>query len=133
MSFSIVTILGLQAAGLNYFGKAMDTNVQAQITQGLMGTVRQTDFSLLSQLNGTKRYYDNQGLEVTDSAEIAARRYIYEADLAVETGKGLPSSLTPDDPATAPASLATIKATITSQKSPQVKFEFSTLVTDNGL
>jgi uncharacterized protein (TIGR02598 family) len=127
VSVALLSTMGLMAVGLTTFHGATDRTIQAQITQRVVGAVRQTDFSRLSQLNDSTFYYDDQGLEVTDASAITAKRYVYSAKISVTNSTIIPSTLS-----AASQYLATISVNIASISSPQSPLLFTTVVSDNG-
>lgn len=123
----LLSTLGLMSVGLSAFHSATDRTIHAQITQQLVGTIRQTDFSRLDQFNHAVFYFDDQGLRVTDSAAIAAVRYAYIAQLRVGSITMIASPLPMGS-----QSLATAKVEIQSISSPLTPFVITTVISDNG-
>lgn len=125
VTFAMVSTMGLFSAGLGLFRHAIDTSIQSQITQCVMGSVRQTDFSRLAAM---KLYFDDQGKEVTDNTAISNKKYLYMADLSVQNPTQLPSSISN----TTSTNLATVKVTITTVSNPASPFQYSTVIASNG-
>jgi uncharacterized protein (TIGR02598 family) len=61
VAFAFVALLGLVPVGLSSFRQSLDTSVRSQIVQRLATEAQQTDFDLLSKLEGTARYFDDEG------------------------------------------------------------------------
>jgi uncharacterized protein (TIGR02598 family) len=123
----LLSTLGIMAVGLSSFQTATNRNIQAQITQRIFGDLKQTDFSRLSQMNGAAYYFDDQGLAVTDTSNISAKRYAYSTRLTITNASpvtGLPGSSS--------TSLATARVEITSTSTPGTPFVFTTVISDNG-
>lgn len=125
VTFALVSIMGLFSVGLGLFRQAIDTSIQGQITQKVLGSVHQTDFS---RLNTAKSYFDDQGKEVTSASDISNKKYLYEAAITVQNPTQLPSSL----PNTSSTNLATVRVIITTLSNPAYPFQYSTVVASNG-
>jgi len=68
VSFAMLGIFGMIPVGLNNFQSALQLTVESSIVQGVTGELQRTDFSTLSAMPATNRYYDEQGKPVTDPA-----------------------------------------------------------------
>ena len=81
VGFAFVSILGMLPIGLTTFHKAMDASVTAQIAQRVIGSVQQTDFSLVADAPTSARYFDEEGEEVdlttSPKADWMYKAYIY--------------------------------------------------------
>jgi uncharacterized protein (TIGR02598 family) len=82
VGFAFVSILGMLPIGLNTFHKAMDASVTAQIAQRVIGSVQQTDFSLVANAIPSARYFDGEGEEV-DLTKSPDADWIYKAFVSV--------------------------------------------------
>ena len=66
-SFSLLSILGLMAVGMNTMRDAIHTSIQATITQEMIASLRQTDFSTVTSADW-QRFYDDRGILTEDQA-----------------------------------------------------------------
>lgn len=98
VSFAFVGLFGLLPAGLTVFRQAIDNSVGSQIVQRLVNEAQQTDFPVLTAAAPTKRYFDDQGNEVT-----SANESLYTAEVSVLAKTEMPAAAT-----RATESLATI-------------------------
>jgi len=88
ISFALISLLGLLPGGLQTFRKAMDLTLQTEMTQALIGKVKQTSFTGLSQLAAQTYYFDDYGSLVT-AADASAT---YVATVTVTNSVTLPAS-----------------------------------------
>jgi uncharacterized protein (TIGR02598 family) len=82
-AMAIVLLLGLVPAGVSAIRDASVTLSESRIIQQIAGEIQGADwgdgagapstFSLLSQYNGTKRYYDDQGTPLENGGENSIR------------------------------------------------------------
>lgn len=89
VSFAFVGLFGLLPAGLNVFRQAIDNSVGSQIVQRLVNEAQQTDFPALITAAPTKRYFDDQGNEVT-----SANESLYTAEVSVLAKTEMPAATT---------------------------------------
>ena len=78
ISFSLLTILGLMPVGLNTMRQAMDSTQRAQILRRISGEVMVKPWSQIrgtNALDGTKRFFDDEGQEQNISQTNADTRY----------------------------------------------------------
>jgi len=88
ISFALISLLGLLPSGLHTFRKAMDCTLQTEMTQVLVGKVKQTSYTGLSQLSAQSYYFDDYGNLVTSTDTTAT----YVATVSVNSSVTLPSS-----------------------------------------
>ena len=89
VSFAFVGLFGLLPAGLNVFRQAIDNSVGSQIVQRLVNEAQQTYFPTLTTAAPTKRYFDDQGNEVT-----SANESLYTAEVSVLAKTEMPAATT---------------------------------------
>lgn len=117
-SFAILSMLGIMVVGLNTMRGAIDTTVQAQIVQQVVGSLKQANFSTLST-NAWSWKYDDRGVVVkTDDAKV----YSASVQVANATLSG----------GTQNANLVKATVTISNLAEPGRPYIFSTYVANNG-
>lgn len=87
VGFAFTAIVGLLPFGLQNFRAAMDTTLQTQMAQSLIGKAGQSSYADLSQLAGQSFYFDDNGNLVGASGQDKT----YEATIQVEKQTVLPS------------------------------------------
>lgn len=87
VSFAFVALMGLLPCGLQVFRKAMDTTLEGQMVQHLVGQLSQTPYDDLTQLQGQDFWFDEAGGPVTESSA-----GIYSASLSLNAQPALPGS-----------------------------------------
>ena len=98
IAFAFVGLLALMPVGLTNFRHAIDISVGSQIIQRLVDEAQQTDYTTLVSTPVARRYFDDQGNEVTDIGTS-----IYTVEVSVIAPTTLPNTSTP-----ATESLATV-------------------------
>lgn len=93
VSFAFVGIMGLLPCGLQVFRKAMDTTLEGQVVQHVVGTISRTPYGQLSQLQGETFYYDEAGNVVPAQSTEG----IYTASVSLNSQPALPGSESMDD------------------------------------
>lgn len=135
IAFAFIPMVGMLPMGLNLSRQAIDTTVEAQISQRLTAEVQQTDFSRLDELAtasiANPYYFDDQGNKVTDPANA-----IYQATFAISTSTTLPNAVATQKLATVTLCVLNTRSNRTSQeqdltKNPDSK-KITLLVPDNG-
>lgn len=88
IALAFVPVLGLLPVGASVAREAIDTTVEAQITQLMTNQAQQTDFSVLDKLTDMPpQYFDYQGNK-TEAAQA-----IYEAEFHVSARTDLPGGV----------------------------------------
>lgn len=87
VGFAFTAIVGLLPFGLQNFRAAMDTTLQTQMAQSLVGKAGQSSYADLAQLAGQSFYFDDNGSLVGASDPAKT----YEAVIQVEKQTVLPS------------------------------------------
>ena len=82
IAIAIVPMFGLLPAGLNTFRKTMDNTVSAQIAQQVMGEMQQTDFNVLENMSVDSRYFDRNGVEISDASH---SQWVYRTIAVMKT------------------------------------------------
>lgn len=88
VSFAFVALMGLLPCGLQVFRKAMDTTLEGQMVQHLVGKLSQTPYDDLGQLQGQSFWFDEAGGEVSES-NVGG---IYSAKVSLNAQPSLPGS-----------------------------------------
>jgi len=88
VSFAFVGIMGLLPCGLQVFRKAMDTTLEGQMVQHLVGKISQTPYDDLAQLEGRSFWFDEAGGQVAEQNPDA----LYSASVSLNTQPALPGS-----------------------------------------
>lgn len=118
-SFAVLSMLGVMAVGMKTLRGAIDTTVQAQITQGLVASLKQADFSTLTNASSWNRVYDDRGVVATTEAA-----KMYSASVQVSNVTLAGGSVNPN--------LVKVIVGITSVSEPGNPYIFSTFVANNG-
>ena len=100
VSFALMSVIALIPTGLSSFKVAMDNSVGSQIVERIVNELQQTDFNTLCPTKSLpmvrspyqKRYFDDQGNEVTVSGGTSAKPSgsIYEAQILLTNPTSLP-------------------------------------------
>lgn len=88
VSFAFVALMGLLPCGLQVFRKAMDTTLEGQMVQHLIGKLHQTPYDDLTQLQGQSFWFDEAGGQVPESSADG----IYSASVSLNAQPSLPGS-----------------------------------------
>jgi uncharacterized protein (TIGR02598 family) len=88
VSFAFVALMGLLPCGLQVFRKAMDTTMEGQMVQHLVGKLTQTPYADLADLQGQKFWFDEAGGPVTEQSADG----IYSASVSLNAQPELPGS-----------------------------------------
>jgi uncharacterized protein (TIGR02598 family) len=80
-AFAIVGLIGLMPQGLTTLKQSRSDSLRAEILKSVANTAKQTDFSLISSLNGTNFYFDADGVLVTSGSPDA----LYQAVLGTNS------------------------------------------------
>jgi len=83
VGFAVLALLGTLGVGSRTLGSAVSYSMQAQITQNVMGSLKLSDFTMLTNASpdgwdGAKLYFDERGVSTTNSAVA-----IYTANIMV--------------------------------------------------
>lgn len=89
VSFAFVALMGLLPCGLQIFRKAMDTTLEGQIVQHLVGKISQTPYDELGQLQGRSFWFDEAGGPVPEQSAEG----IYSASVSLNAQPTLPGSV----------------------------------------
>ncbi len=117
-SFAILSMLGVMMVGMSTLRGAVDTTVQAQISQQVVGALKQANFSTLS--GGTWQWmFDDRGVVVTSDA---AKLYSASAQVTKATLSG----------GTENSNLMKVIVTISNVAEPGAPYVFTTFVANNG-
>lgn len=117
-SFAILSMLGVMVVGLNTLRDAIDTTVQAQISQQVVGALKQANFSTLS--GGSWQWmFDDRGVVVKNDA---AKLYSASAQVTNATLSG----------GTENVNLVKVVVTISNIAEPGSPYTFTTFVANNG-
>ena len=88
-SFALISLLGLLPGGLQTFRKAMDTTLQKEMTQVLIGKANQLSYGdLSSQLPAETYYFDDNG-SLVPSTDASAT---YKANVTVTSAVNFPAA-----------------------------------------
>ena len=73
VGFAVLALLGTLGVGTRTLGSAVSYSMQAQITQNVMGSLKLSDFTMLTNASpdgwdGAKLYFDERGVSTTNSA-----------------------------------------------------------------
>jgi uncharacterized protein (TIGR02598 family) len=121
-SFAILSILGVMAVGMRTMGGAVDATVQAQITNDVVGNLKQVNFTELTKAGSSLAWrYDDRGLSVgnTGTAE-----EVYSASAEI-----LPATLSGGS---ANPNLVRVSILISKISEPARPYIFSTFIANNG-
>lgn len=88
VSFAFVALMGLLPCGLQVFRKAMDTTLEGQMVQHLVGKLSQTPYSELGDLQGQNFSFDEAGGPVSEENADG----IYSASVTLNARPVLPGS-----------------------------------------
>lgn len=88
VSFAFVAILGMLPCGLQVFRKAMDTSMEGQMVQHIVGRISQTPYAEISQYEGNSFWFDDAGNFVSERSPGC----IYSASIAITPQPVLPGS-----------------------------------------
>ena len=88
VSFAFVAIMGLLPCGLQVFRKAMDTTLEGQIVQTMIGKLRETAYADLSQFQGRVFCFDGDGNSVAEQNADG----IYRANISLNSQPALPGT-----------------------------------------
>ena len=83
VGFAVLALVGTLGVGSRTLGSAVSYSMQAQITQNVIGSLKLSDFTMLTNnspngWNGAKLYFDERGVSTTNSAMA-----IYTANITV--------------------------------------------------
>jgi uncharacterized protein (TIGR02598 family) len=120
VAVGLVSSLGLLGTGLTCFHQSINTTIQAQVIQQVVGDIRQTDFSQLPA-TGQTLYFDAEGVELPTATTPGI---VYTVVVTTSKTTNLPAG-------SSTTNLATIKLTITNVSNPLNPFYFSTLISKN--
>jgi len=118
-SFAILSMLGVMVVGLKTLRGAIDTTVQAQITQELVATLKQADFSTITNASSWNRIYDDRGVVATTDATKLYSTAVQISNVTLAGGTVNPN-------------LVKVIVGITSVADPANPYTFSTFVSNNG-
>jgi len=134
IAMAFVPVLGLLPVGLDVSRKAIDATIASQIVQKLTNEAQQTDFSTLSTLSGITSYFDDQGIQLPDTTNVADA--IYAAGFSVSTATSLPANVTTQRLATVTISILNTKASRSDKKTDpnesRDSHKYVLLIPDNG-
>ena len=73
VGFAVLALVGTLGVGSRTLGSAVSYSMQAQITQNVMGSLKLSDFSVLTNTspngwNGANLYFDERGVSTTNSS-----------------------------------------------------------------
>jgi len=88
VSFAFVALMGLLPCGLQVFRKAMDTTLEGQMVQHLVGKMSQTPYADLAGLQGQSFLFDEAGGPVAEGSADG----IYSANVSLNAQPALPGS-----------------------------------------
>ena len=125
VAFVVISMVGAMSVGNRTLGLAADNSVQAQITQNLMGSLQQADFSVLTNAspngwNGRVISFDERGVSTTNPANV-----IHVATVTIVTPAAVPGS-------TVNANLARASLAIVKNGNTNETFRTATYVANNG-
>jgi len=92
VGFALLAVMGAISTGSNIQRQAINATIQAQIMQNVMGALRQSDWTKISDTtskgwNGTNLYFDERGVSINDEALA-----IYKATPTVTASVALPGA-----------------------------------------
>ena len=121
---ALLAVMGAISTGSNIQRQAINATIQAQIMQNVMGALRQSDWSKISDTtasgwSGTKLYFDSRGV-VTDQAAA-----VYTATPAVSASVSLPG-------ASANTNMARVSVQILKNGSTNDSVTVSAIIANNG-
>lgn len=131
VAFAFIPMLGLLPAGLNASREAIDTTLEAQIVQQMKGVALQSDYSNLSSLAASGKYYfDYQGNPSTEA------KAVYRAGFEINSNTTLPNSGQTAKLATVTICVLNIRSTGKDAEADPVQnsqsSKYVVLVADNG-
>lgn len=88
VSFAFVAIMGMLPCGLQVFRKAMDTSMEGQMVQHIVGRISQTPYAEIAQYQGNSFWFDDAGNFVAERSPDC----IYSASIAITSQPVLPGS-----------------------------------------
>lgn len=89
ISFGCVSIMGLLPCGLQVFRKAMDTTLEGQITQHVVGQIGQSSYDrLAADFHDRTFWFDQEGNAVAEDSDEG----IYRADISLDSQPILPGA-----------------------------------------
>jgi uncharacterized protein (TIGR02598 family) len=73
VGFAVLALLGTLGVGTRTLGSAVSYSMQAQITQNVMGSLKLSDFTMLTNnspngWNGANLYFDERGVSITNAS-----------------------------------------------------------------
>ena len=73
VGFAVLALVGTMGVGSRTLGSAVSRSMQAQITQNVMGSLKLSDFTMLTNnspngWNGAKLYFDERGVSITNAS-----------------------------------------------------------------
>ena len=124
VGFALLAVMGAISTGSNIQRQAINATIQAQIMQNVMGALRQSDWSKISNTtssgwSGTNLYFDSRGV-VTDQAAA-----VYTATPTVSASVSLPG-------ATANTNMARVSVQILKNGSTNDSVTVSAIIANNG-
>lgn len=81
-AFALVGLIGLMPQGLITLKQSRSDSLRAEILKSVANTANQTDFSLMSSLNGTNFYFDGDGVLVSSNSLEALYRAVLSTNSA---------------------------------------------------
>lgn len=118
-SVALLSMLGVMAVGMNTMRSAVDTTVQTQIFQEVIGTLRQADYTRLSDETAWSWGFDERGLPVNDPAS-----KIYQATVEVSPARLSGGEANPD--------LLRVRVLISNTAEPNNIRQITTFIANNG-
>ena len=108
VAFAVLALVGTLGVGTTTLGSAVSYSIQTQITQNVMGSLKLSDFSVLTNnspagWNGAQLFFDERGVSTTNPSQ-----YIYTATVNITTPVTL-SGTTIENTNLALASLSIVK------------------------
>jgi uncharacterized protein (TIGR02598 family) len=91
-AFAIVGLIGLMPQGLTTLKQSRSDSLRAEILKSVANTAKQTDFSLISSLNGTNFYFDADGVLVDSSSDDAIYKALLGTNSVSVPGSAFPLS-----------------------------------------
>jgi uncharacterized protein (TIGR02598 family) len=117
--FALLAVLGAISTGSNIQRQAINATVQAQIMQGVLGSLRQSDWTRLTNYSGTNLFFDERGVAANAAAAI------YTAKPTVDTLVSLPG-------AAANTNMARVSVQILKNNSTNDSVTVSAIIANNG-
>jgi len=88
VSFAFVAIMGMLPCGLQVFRKAMDTSMEGQMVQHIVGRISQTPYAEIARYQGSSFWFDDAGNFVSEQSP----ECIYSASIGITAQPVLPGS-----------------------------------------